>query len=76
MVEFLRHIKEKFPELSKTATKEVGYKTLKVFSLFDSQVRLILPMIGLEVYTSNEKSKAILGMKYERDLMKTMEEMV
>ena len=76
MADFTRHISASFPALTKVATREVGYKTLKIASFFDSQVKLIMPMIGLEMYTANEKSKTILGMKYERDLLKTMEEMI
>ena len=68
------HFKDK--GLKKVATKEVGSKTLGVFSIFDSQVRLILPMLGQKMFIDNKKSKELLGLKYERDLKKTLIEMV
>ena len=78
MKEFQVHIKDKFKDkgLKKVATKEVGKKTLWVASPLDSQIKIILDLIGREQFLDNQKSKDKLGMKYERDLLFSMEEMI
>ena len=62
--------------LTKIARREVGSKVLFFASFFDAQVSLILPLIGIKVNIINQKSRDQLGMKYERDLMHSMVEMV
>ena len=74
----MAHISEKFKDkgLTKVATREVGKKTLWLASPFDSQIKIILDLIGRELYLDNQKSRDMLGMKYERDLLYSLEEMI
>jgi len=56
-------------------TRRIGYCPLKIASWFDSQVKIILPMINAEIYAINTKSKEVLGIKYERNLHNSLIEM-
>jgi hypothetical protein len=78
MSEQMKIIREHFSDkgLSKVATREVGKKTLSLFAPFDAQLRIILPIIGNQMFINNEKSQKMLGMKYERDLDQSLIEMV
>ena len=62
--------------LPSVASREVGRKTLSLFSAFDSQIKIILPVIGFQMFINNEKSKKLLGLKYDRDLDQSLIEMV
>ena len=49
-------------------TRRIGYCPLKMASWFDSQVKLILPLVGASVTADNKLSNELLGLNYERDL--------
>lgn len=70
MLEQMKIISEHFKDkgLPKVATREVGKKTLSAFGIFDAQVKLILPVIGKQMFINNQKSKDVLGLTYERNL--------
>ena len=47
-------------------TRRVGYWILKLASYFDNQVKIVLPMIGINLTFSNKLSKELLGMTYDK----------
>ena len=54
----------------------LGYCPLKLASYFDSQVKTILPIIGIAWTADNNLSKELLGMTYEeRDLKQSIIDM-
>ena len=62
--------------LTRIPTKEVGKFALQAISLIDSQVRLVITIVGIQVQLDVTKSKEMLGMQYERDLDQSLIEMV
>lgn len=77
-VEFTRVVAVEFKDkgLRRVPTKRAGYSALYIFSIFDQQIKMLLPLVGKELLMNNQKSKDLLGMRYERDLKQTMVEMV
>ena len=55
MIDFQRIIHDHFKDkgLPNVATREVGYKFMSLVSPFDSQVKIILPIIGIKQYANN-----------------------
>lgn len=51
-------------------TRRIGFCPLKMASYFDSQVKLILPFIGIDLYAENTVSKEVLGLTYDRWTLK------
>ena len=49
-------------------TRSIGRCPLKIASLFDPQVKSIMNLIGQRLEASNNKSREVLGVLYERDL--------
>lgn len=57
-------------------TRRIGYCPLKLASFWDDQVKVILPMIGVELTADNNLSKQLLGLTYaDRDLKQSVIEM-
>ena len=56
--------------------QEVPTTFLQVYSLIDSQVKLVITICGIEVEVDNTKSKKLLGMEYDRDLDLSLIQMV
>jgi hypothetical protein len=71
-------IKQNFEDkgLTKVGTGELPSRLIKILGIFDSQIRLIAPLLGVEIYADNQKSKDLLGLTYERNLDDTVVETV
>ena len=59
--EIAEALKSEFGEWYKFKTKELGYCTAKLASVFVSEVKMILPLWGKELKLNNEKSRTVLG---------------
>eukprot|EP00347_Sterkiella_histriomuscorum_P012343 403368958 len=56
-------------------TRRVGYCPLKIASWFDTQVKIVLPLINAQFSVENKKSVEVLGIQYNRELKTTIIEM-
>ena len=62
-VAIAKYIKGAFP-LSKAKTAQAPNLLIKLLSLFDAQIKAILPLIGKPMLVSNSKARQILGIEF------------
>jgi dihydroflavonol-4-reductase len=62
-VAIAKYIKDQFPA-SKAKTTQAPDSLIKILSLFDAQIKAILPLIGKSMLVSNSKARAILGIDF------------
>ncbi len=62
-VAIAKYIKNQFPA-SKAKTTQAPDLLIKFLSLFDAQIKAILPLIGKSMLVSNSKARAILGIDF------------
>ena len=68
--------KEFNPYGYRVQTRRVGYWLLYLGKFFDSQVNIVLPMMKIKITASNQLSKDLLGMTYDKySFKKTMVDM-
>lgn len=74
----MKIIRDHFEEkgLRRIPTREAGVKLLTLIGMFDGTVKMFIPRLGVHVNFKNDKSKSMLGMKYNRNLETTFVEMV
>jgi hypothetical protein len=58
--------KEFNPYGYRVQTRRVGYWLLYLGKFFDSQVNIVLPMMNIKITASNQLSKDLLGMTYDK----------
>ena len=63
-VEIAAALKSVFGQYYKIKDSELKYCTIKIASIFDKSIKLILPMWGKKNKLENSKSKDILGIEY------------
>lgn len=56
-------------------TRSIGYCPLKLFSYFDSQVKLMIVFCNAECYVDNTLSKELLGIEYRGNIKQTIIDM-
>lgn len=78
MVDLMRQISAHYAGKRRiwAPTRVVGYKTLLPIAMFDSQIWIMLKVIGVRFTVDNTKSREMLGLAYDRDLMESIIEMV
>lgn len=57
-------LKDEYGQWYKFKTKELKYCTVKLASIFDGSIKMILPMWRKKILLENEKSRQILGIVY------------
>lgn len=62
-VAIAKYIKGAFPQ-SKAKTAQAPNLIIKLLSLFDAQIKAILPLIGKPMLVSNSKARQILGIEF------------
>ncbi|MFM1952057.1 MAG: hypothetical protein RJA33_851 [Actinomycetota bacterium] len=62
-VAIAKYIKDQFPD-SKAKTAQAPDLLIKFLSLFDAQIKAILPLIGKSMLVSNSKARAILDIDF------------
>jgi len=62
-VEIAKYIKSIYPK-SKIKTGKAPSVLIKFLSLFDGEIKAVLPLLGKPMVTSNKKAQKILGIKF------------
>jgi len=62
-VEIAKYIKSIYPK-SKIKTGKAPSVLIKFLSLFDGEIKAVLPLLGKPMITSNKKAQKILGIKF------------
>ena len=62
-VEIAKYIKSIYPK-SKIKTGKAPSALIKFLSLFDGEIKAVLPLLGKPMITSNKKAQKILGIKF------------
>ena len=62
-VEIAKYIKSIYPK-SKIKTGKAPSVLIKFLSLFDGEIKAVLPLLGKPMITSNKKAQQILGIKF------------
>lgn len=62
-IEIAKYIKSIYPK-SKVKTAQAPKPLIKFLSLFDGEIKAILPLLGKPMLTSGEKAKKLFGMKF------------
>lgn len=57
-------LKEEYGAHYKIKSKELKYCTVKLASIFDSSIKIILPMWAKEVHCNHEKAEKVLGIEF------------
>jgi dihydroflavonol-4-reductase len=71
MIDLANYLDEEFRQYGyNVQTRRIGYCPLKIASYFDTQVKTILPMIGVNLTADNKLSTQLLGIDYSRWTLK------
>ncbi|QLL23990.1 dihydrokaempferol 4-reductase [Actinobacteria bacterium IMCC25003] len=62
-VEIAKYLKSIYPK-SKVKTAQAPSALIKLVSLFDGEIKAVLPLLGKPMLTSGEKAKKLFGMKF------------
>lgn len=62
-VEIAKYLKSIYPK-SKVKTAQAPSALIKLLSLFDGEIKAVLPLLGKPMLTSGEKAKKLFGMKF------------
>ena len=62
-IEIAKYVKSLYPK-SKAKTAQAPTFLIKFLSIFDGEIKAVLPLLGKPMITSNEKAKRLFGMKF------------